>query len=83
LDKLDNQLRFINEIACADLVVCNHTEASLLAELAVRGYPELTEQVMKGQGTENVANRGYDYLLELPIRTFTKDRVTALPPPQC
>ncbi len=81
LVKLDNQLRFINEVASANLVVSNHTEASLSAELASRGYPEHSAEQSTGQRKENVSNRGYDYLLALPIRTFTKDRVPALPPP--
>ncbi len=80
MDKLTNQLRFINEIVLADLVVCNHTEASLLAELAARGYTQLANESKQVTGSadqrqEHVTNTGYDYLLELPIRSFTRDRV--------
>jgi hypothetical protein len=81
---MDNQLRFIKEIACADLIVYDHTEASLLAELADRGYNTLTDIQGKSnssQGKDNDANIGYAYLLELSMRVLTRDRVPALPNP--
>ncbi len=74
---MDNQLRFIEEIACAGLIVHDRTEASLLAELADRGYHRLTEQGTgnSGQRKDDDAKRGYGYLLELSMRILTRDKV--------
>jgi hypothetical protein len=76
-------LRFIKAISGADLIVHDHTEASLLAELVDRGYDKLTKETEhgtsnSGQRKENVTDMGYDYLLELSIRIPTRDRVPAL-----
>jgi hypothetical protein len=78
---MDNRLRFIKEIACADLIVHDHTEASLLAELASRGYHTLTEQGTgnSGQRKDDAAKRGYGYLLELSMRILTRDQVPPTP----
>ena len=74
---MDNQLRFIEEIACAGLIVHDRTDASLLAELAVRGYHALAQQGTSnsGQRKDDDAKRGYDYLLELSMRILTRDKV--------
>jgi hypothetical protein len=74
-------LRFIDEISRADLIVHNHTEAEWLAEDATRAYAKLANQSElrnSGQLKEQVTNTGYDYLLELPIRSLTQDRVPTL-----
>ncbi len=70
-------MRFLDEIACAKLIVHDRTEASLLAELASRGYHTLTEQGTgnSGQRKDDDAERGYDYLLELSMRILTRDKV--------
>jgi hypothetical protein len=80
---MDNQLRFIEEIACAGLIVHDRIDASLLAELADRGYHTLTEQGKgsSGQRKDDDARRGYDYLLEQSMFIFTRDRVPALAQP--
>jgi hypothetical protein len=74
---MDNQLCFIKEISCAGLIVHDCTEASLLAELASRGYHTLTEQGTgnSGQRKDDDAKRGYNYLLELSMRILTRDKV--------
>ena len=78
---MDNQLRFIEEIACAGLIVHDRTEASLLAELADRGYHTLAQQGTgnSGQHKDDDAKRGYDYLLELSMRILTRDKVPPTP----
>ncbi len=80
--KLDNQLRFLDEVAQAKLVICNYTDTSLLTELAKRGYERLvSENQQAASNSDRPKDSGYNYLLELPVRTLTRDGVRASPSP--
>ncbi len=82
--KLDNQLRFLDEVAQAKLVICNYTDTSLLTELAKRGYERLvSENQQAASNSDRPKDSGYNYLLELPVRTLTIDGVRASPSIHC
>ena len=78
--KLDNQLRFLDEIAQGKLVIWNNTDSSLLTHLANRGYARLaSENRQAASNSDRSKDTGFNYLLELPVRILTIDGVRASP----
>ena len=70
LRHLGNKARFIGEIIDGKLNIMNVDEKIIITELEKRGYD-------KEQGSED-GGKGYNYLLTLHIRTFTRDKVKKL-----
>jgi hypothetical protein len=82
--KLDNQLRFLDEIARGKLVISNYTDSSLLTKLANRGYARLvSENQQAASNSDRPKDSGYNFLLELPVRTLTIDGVRSSPSIHC
>ncbi|KAJ3044271.1 DNA topoisomerase 2 [Rhizophlyctis rosea] len=83
--KLDNQVRFIQEVIAGTLVVQNRKRADIVQDLAARKYSPI-EKTKDGdapdaaqEGDENETTRnGYDYLLSMPIWNLTKEKVDKL-----
>ncbi|RKP07961.1 DNA topoisomerase, partial [Thamnocephalis sphaerospora] len=87
--KLDNRVRFIQEIISGKLVVQNRKKADILAELRSRGYaafPRKTDEAQAGEEQEEEdagdeksnKNHGYDYLLSMAIWSLTHEKVQQL-----
>jgi DNA topoisomerase-2 len=70
LDFLGNKERFIQEVIDEELIIMNEKEQDIIKELKLRGYDE--------DPKKNNDEGGYDYLLRLQLRTFTKDKVKQL-----
>ncbi|KAJ3046795.1 DNA topoisomerase 2 [Rhizophlyctis rosea] len=85
--KLDNQVRFIQEVIVGDLVVQNRKKADVIEELKERRYVAI-EKGKEGDAVEDAAlveegegdstKHGYDYLLSMPIWNLTKEKVEKL-----
>ncbi|KAI1756934.1 DNA topoisomerase [Xylaria castorea] len=91
--KLNNQARFIQEIIDQKLVVSRKKKTVIIAELRERKYEAFvknTEAKTKSEedeeddaGNEEKTSmdddsRGYDYLLSMPIWSFTQERLDRL-----
>ncbi|KAJ2990015.1 hypothetical protein NUW58_g3167 [Xylaria curta] len=89
--KLKNQARFIQEIMDQKLVVSRKKKAVIIEELRERKYEtfvKTTEAKTKSEEEEDDAgngeeavdddSRGYDYLLSMPIWSFTQERLDRL-----
>ena len=66
LAHLGNKQRFIREVTKKKLVVMNKPEADIVEKLRCRKYDEDPNE------------GGYNYLLRLPVRVFTSDKVEEL-----
>ncbi len=73
LKYLNNKRRFIKEVSDDDIKVMNQKESDIIQVLKSSGYSEIT----KDNDTDENGN-GYDYLLRLHVRTFTKEKVDEL-----
>ncbi|KAI1177478.1 DNA topoisomerase [Nemania sp. FL0916] len=90
--KLKNQARFIQEIMDQELVVSRKKKAVIIEELRKRKYEAFVknaEAKVKSEGEDEEAeaeeqspveddSRGYDYLLSMPIWSFTQERLDRL-----
>ncbi|KAF2969524.1 hypothetical protein GQX73_g4046 [Xylaria multiplex] len=90
--KLKNQARFIQEIMDQELVVSRKKKTVIVGELRDRKYEPFvknTEAKVKSEEEEDDAengeetsldddSRGYDYLLSMPIWSFTQERLDRL-----
>ncbi|KAI1823608.1 DNA topoisomerase [Xylaria intraflava] len=91
--KLTNQARFIQEIIDQELVVSRKKKAVIIEELRERKYEPFVKKVeVKAKSEENENemetetakesadddSRGYDYLLSMPIWSFTQERLDRL-----
>ena len=66
LAHLGNKQRFIREVIQKKLLIMNKPEADIVGKLKERDYDE------------DPKDGGYNYLLRLPVRVFTADKVTEL-----
>ncbi|KAI1437968.1 DNA topoisomerase [Xylaria sp. CBS 124048] len=91
--KLKNQARFIQEIMDEELVVSRKKKAAIIDELRERNYEPFSKNAeAKVKSEEEVENEaemskensagddahGYDYLLSMPIWSFTQERLDRL-----
>lgn len=90
--KLKNQARFIQEIMDGKLVVSRKKKQVIVEELRTRKYESFPrgqekktkteEEEEEGNNEENeeadTAANGYDYLLSMPIWSFTQERLDRL-----
>lgn len=67
---LKNKHRFLNEVNTQKIVVFRVPEDTLLKVLKQRGYTSFSE--------ENDDRSGYSYLLRIPIRDFTDEKIRDL-----
>ena len=72
---LTNKERFIREVMSKSLNIMNVSEAEIIHELEKRKY----DKIMKHNEEEgDETTNGYDYLLRLQVRTFTKEKINKL-----
>lgn len=71
---LSNKRRFIKEVSEDKIKVMNEKESDVIKVLKESGYDESISR--KDDDEENT--NGYDYLLRLHVRTFTKEKVDDL-----
>ncbi|RWA14700.1 hypothetical protein EKO27_g468 [Xylaria grammica] len=89
--KLKNQARFIREIMDQELVVSRKKKTVIVQELRERKYEAFvknTEAKVKSEEDDDAEtaedasldddSRGYDYLLSMPIWSFTQERLDRL-----
>ena len=67
---LGNKERFVSEVISGELNIMNVEEEDLIIELKNRGYDEDPKKE-EGEG-------GYDYLLRMPVRSLTANKVKQL-----
>ena len=91
-ERLDNKARFILEVVKGTFKVSNVPKATLLAELADRGYSMFDPSAGKGSAGVDAdedeeedapskaltPSRGYNYLLSMPLWSLTEEKVAAL-----
>ncbi len=77
---MKNQIRFIEEANKNILPVGHLCQDQLVIKLVERGYdklPDKKENDLRGLTSDPIEDDGYNYLLDLPIRQFTRDNVRA------
>jgi DNA gyrase/topoisomerase IV subunit B/DNA gyrase/topoisomerase IV subunit A len=70
LKYLENKMRFVQEVIDRTIELMNIPEAKVIEQLKSSGY----EQNPKTDGEEG----GYEYLLRMQVRTFTKEKLKQL-----
>lgn len=85
--RLDNRVRFVQEIIDGKLIVQNRKKADILVDLLKRGYVKDPTQskvvevnAEEGSDVEESSGTGrdFDYLLGMPIYSLTKEKVEKL-----
>jgi DNA topoisomerase-2 len=75
LRHIGNKERFITEVVNKSLLIMNVDETDIVEELEKRGYDkESTKEVDDGEDIKN----GYNYLLRLPVRSLTANKIKEL-----
>ena len=82
-NRLENKVRFIEEIASGALKVQNKRKADLVKELAAREYKsfdnrDAPEEYADAAADEPKSMKAYDYLLNMPISSLTAERAAQL-----
>jgi len=92
-ERLDNKARFILEVVKGTFKVSNVPKATLLQELADKGYSMFDPAAGKGSAGVDAEeeeedgaaaakvltpSRGYNYLLSMPLWSLTEEKVAAL-----
>jgi DNA topoisomerase-2 len=72
---LRNKKRFLSEVIDGVLVIQRKKEDVIFKELEERGYDKDTE---KDTENESENTKGYNYLLRMPIRNFTDEKINEL-----
>lgn len=67
---LGNKERFVRDVINEELVIMNVAEKDVIAKLKASGYDE--------DPKKDTDDNGYDYLLRMQVRTFTKDKIKQL-----
>jgi len=75
LKHMNNKRRFIKEVSEDKIKVMNEKEVDIIRVLKEAGYDEVTKATTE---TDQEVTNGYDYLLRLHVRTFTKEKVDEL-----
>ena len=75
---LQNKHRFLKEVINDELVVYKKEEDVLVEELKKKGYNKNNKQDEEQDDEQENKQHGYDYLLRMPIRSFTKDKMNGL-----
>jgi DNA topoisomerase-2 len=78
---LGNKERFVNAVMNNSLNVMNVPEDDIVKELEKQKYDKFFGNNIENPDVEedtNTSSKGYDYLLRLQIRTFTKEKVKKL-----
>uniref|UniRef100_A0A6C0CZA3 DNA topoisomerase (ATP-hydrolyzing) n=1 Tax=viral metagenome TaxID=1070528 RepID=A0A6C0CZA3_9ZZZZ len=73
---LSNKERFIGEVIAKSLNIMNEKEDVILRELEKRKYDK--QEKSNSSDEDTTTTNGYDYLLKLQVRTFTKDKIEQL-----
>lgn len=71
---LRNKKRFIEEVMDGILVIQRKKEDVVIRELETQNYDK---EIQKSEGEDDV-DKGYNYLLRLPIRSFTDEKIEEL-----
>lgn len=89
--RLDNRVRFVQEIIDGKLIVQNKKKADIVKDLAARGFAPFASGKTAGkeageesdaEGTEvavdTLPTKNYDYLLTMPIYSLTREKIEKL-----
>eukprot|EP00501_MAST-03F_sp_TOSAG23-6_P001841 GSMAST32.ASY1.ANO1.1919.1 assembled CDS len=74
--RLANQMRFVTEVVEGKLVISRRKEAELVAEMKINGYKEKKKDDEEKE--KQTRERGYDYMLNMNIRSLTVEKVQKL-----
>lgn len=80
-NRLENKVRFIEEIASGALKIQNKRKADLVKELASRDYRSFSNNntaESEESADEPASLKAYDYLLNMPISSLTLERAAQL-----
>ena len=77
-----NCWRFISEVVSGSLVIFNRTKRELVREISTRDYQRLDDGKLRLEGgvseEQEDDERGFQYLLNMPIYSLTQDRMKVL-----
>ncbi|KAG0244718.1 DNA topoisomerase [Mortierella sp. GBAus27b] len=86
--RLDNKVRFILAFISGELQLNNRKEAFVIQDLSIRGfntaseldadYDPLADQDSEATKAQTDKGREYDYLLDMPLRRLTQEKVEEL-----
>lgn len=82
--KLDNKVRFIEEIISGKLIIQNRKKIDIVADLKKREYAPMKKNALTNVLPGDVVEKddsdvsGYDYLLGMPLWSLTWERVQHL-----
>lgn len=76
VERLHNRANFVSLVISGELRISKRTKQELVAELRQRGLASLpaAEHAVE----DNSIERGYDYLLSMPLSSLTSEKVAAL-----
>jgi DNA topoisomerase-2 len=81
-NRLENKVRFIEEIASGALKIQNKRKADLVKELAAREYKSFDSRESREEFSEVTEEpkslKAYDYLLNMPISSLTAERAAQM-----
>ncbi|KAJ3300106.1 DNA topoisomerase 2 [Borealophlyctis nickersoniae] len=83
-NKLDNQVRFIQDVISKRLVIQERKKAEIISDLVSRGYTSIRKGSTGGEPEDTQEDvpeddaRGYDYLLSMPLWNLTREKIEKL-----
>jgi DNA topoisomerase-2 len=79
LIKLENQVRFIEDVCAGRLKVANKKKSELFQEMSAKGFVALVNNKKNDDEEADVVvgEKGFDYLLSMPIYSLTQEKVNA------
>lgn len=79
LKEANARLRFIKEIMNEELIVYKRSKIDICKDLKEREYPTETEIGLNSNvDVEEITTKDYNYLINMPIYSFTKERLEKL-----
>ncbi|GER25873.1 DNA topoisomerase 2 [Striga asiatica] len=75
--KLENKVRFVNEVVEGKIIIMNRRRKDLLAELKQKNFAPFPSN-NNTRGSSNPTENEYGYLLSMPIGTLTSENVLEL-----
>lgn len=78
--RISNKTRFILDVIAGDVVLNNRKRAEIEAMLEQKGYDKLSNQKKTKEDEDETSdsNKGYEYLLSMPLSSLTLEKVEAL-----
>jgi len=74
----NNRYRFLKEVMDGELIINKKKEDVIISELEEKGYDKKGKDKEEDEEDEGKQSKGYRYLLDMKIRSFTKEKLEEL-----